>query len=47
MNPSSDDSSITSLDNPGGTVAGNQAARVDIWRPATEFLASTLRKGGK
>ena len=47
MNPLSDDSSITSHENPGGTVAGNHAARVDIWRPATEFFASTLRKGGK
>lgn len=51
MTPPSGDPAMAALNNLGGTVAGNKAARMDMWPRVTEFLATSLgstdRKGRK
>lgn len=51
MSPPSGNPAMASLDNLGGTVSGNQVARIAMWQRVTAFLATTLGrvdgKGGK
>lgn len=47
MTPPSGDPKMAALDNLGGTPAGNQAARMDMWPRVVNFFASSLGKASK
>lgn len=47
MTPPSGNPKMAALDNLGGTPAGNQAARLDMWPRVADFLATALGKSSK
>ena len=47
MTPPSGDPTMAARDNMGGTPAGNQAARMDMWPRVADFLATALGKASK
>ncbi len=47
MTPPSGDPKMAALDNLGGTAAGNQAARMDMWPRVVKFFATSLGKASK